>query len=84
MSKRKIETALKKKGILAERIEYIRSCPVPEGNASGWDIDLSEEMDEKIFDADPSVDSSTVMEFDDLSQVFNWIEALPDLTKGKD
>tara|TARA_Y100001949_G_C15897486_1_gene291043 strand:+ start:460 stop:795 length:336 start_codon:yes stop_codon:yes gene_type:complete len=80
MSRRNIESALKAKGITALRIEYMRSCPTPSGYASGWDIEITEETENKIYEANPEVESSTYMEFYSLSDVLKWVEELPDLS----
>ena len=80
MSKRKIESALKAKGITAERIEYMRSCPTPSGYAAGWDVDISEETENRIYEAAPEVNVCTNMEFDCLSDVLEWVEELPKLS----
>ncbi|MBL4832635.1 MAG: hypothetical protein JKY26_01565 [Pseudomonas sp.] len=77
MSKIKIEAALKRKGITAKNIEYQHSCPVPEGLASGWDIEFSEEMEYLVWAADESCGFSTFEEFDSLNSALNWIKKLP-------
>ena len=44
MSKRKILSALKKKNIPVERVEYVRGQPTPSGYANGWSIEITEEV----------------------------------------
>ena len=78
MSKRKIESLLKKKGISAERIEYMRGQPTPYGYANGWDIDFSENTENKVFDAGCS-ELECHMEFDTAEDVYSFIDSLPDL-----
>jgi len=77
MSKRKIEAALKKKNIKAENIEFQRSCPVPEGYATGWDLEFSEATEYKVWQADKECEFSMFEEFDSLKAVLDWIEKLP-------
>lgn len=77
MSKRQIEKLLKNKGIVAENIEFQRSYPVPEGYASGWDIEFSEETEDKVWCADKECNFETFMEFGSLKEVTDWIEKLP-------
>jgi len=81
MSKRKIEAELKNKGIKAERVEYMRSCPTPSGYAAGWDVDIPEETVNRIYNANPEVEAHESMEFDSLTDVLAWVEAVPDLRK---
>jgi len=79
MTKRKIESALQKKGIEADRIEYIQGSPTPTGYASGWEVDLSDEVEDAIYIADPNVKADNFMEFDTSLDVMKWIKKLPDL-----
>lgn len=81
MSKRKIESALKRKGITPTRVEYMRSCPTPSGCGCGWDIELLDETEDMIYEADSTVNASTYMEFDDLNHVLSWIETLPNISQ---
>ena len=74
MSKKRIELALKKKGLVAE-IDYVRNEPTPSGYASGWDISLSEESENKlyaIYGGYYEPDCRTVKE------VLEWVDTLPD------
>lgn len=79
MSKRKVLAALKDKNIVTTRVEYCRGCPVPGGYASGWDIDLSDEVVDAIYYKEPECAVSNFLEFDSLEQVMGWIETLPKL-----
>lgn len=79
MSKREIEKRLKAKGITAENIEFQRSCPVPGGHASGWDLEFSEATEDKVWEADKSCEFSMFEEFDSLNDVYAFIETLPNL-----
>lgn len=76
MSKRKILAALKKKNIPVERIEYMRGCPTPSGYANGWDIEISENTENRLFDAGFE-DCSTINEIDTTDQVLEWVERMP-------
>ena len=80
MSKKKIKTLLKAKGINAKRIEYMRGDPVPEGFANGWDLDFSDETEDAVFEADNQCGFSTFMQFDNLSDVCEFIDGLPELS----
>lgn len=76
MSARKIRALLKKKGIKAESITFQRSCPVPEGYASGYDLEFSDETVDKLFDVGfHNIDS--FMEFGALEEVETWIKSIP-------
>lgn len=79
MSKRKIESALKIKGIKARTIEYVRGEPTPSGYASGWNVEIEEETEDLIFIKDSSADASEFMEFESTSEVLRWIKQLPNL-----
>lgn len=78
MSKEKIERLLKAKNIPTIRVEYETGCPVPGGFASGWSIDITEETEDDLF-RKGFLDCQTMMEFDSLSAVTDWIETLPKL-----
>ena len=85
MSKRKILAKLKQKGYTPSEVVYVRSCPVPEGYASGWDISFSydsDELEDKVYNISPDTDFSYFMEFGDINEVYAWIDQLPDL-KGE-
>ena len=47
MSKRKILAAFKKKNIPVVHVQYMRGCPTPSGYASGWDIEITEDTENK-------------------------------------
>ncbi|MCL1126725.1 hypothetical protein [Shewanella surugensis] len=79
MSARKIKSALTKKNIPVERVEYVRGCPTPSGYANGWDIDISEETVEQIYMKDEVASPEQNNEFDTLSDVLDWVESLPAL-----
>ena len=79
MSKRKILSALKKKGITPVSVEYVRSNPVPEGNASGWDIEFGRNVDDAVYEINPKCGLDCFMELDDLKSVMDFIETIPNL-----
>lgn len=79
MSKRKIEAALKSKGLTCEVIEYGHHA-TPGEMVGGWDIELDEESTVAVLMADVHLD------FDDLQpdcrntdDVLEWIGSLPNL-----
>ena len=76
MSKRKILAALKKKNVPAERVEYMRGCPTPSGYANGWDIEISEDTEDRLFH-EGFENCSTVNELDTTEDVLEWIESMP-------
>lgn len=80
MSKRKILSALKKKGIKSDlvEIEYVRGIPTPEGYANGWDVTLSDDLADQLFDRGFEY-TEILYEFDSLSQVLEWIDSMPRL-----
>jgi hypothetical protein len=78
MSKRKILAAFKKKNIPVWRIEYMRGCPTPSGYANGWDIEITQETENRLFDAGFE-DCTTLNEIDTASEVIEWVESMPTL-----
>jgi len=78
MSKRKILAALKKKNIPSERVEYIRGDPTPSGYANGWDIDLSEDTVNKLFDAGLIL-CQEYNQIDTTDEAIEWVENMPTL-----
>lgn len=78
MSKRKILAALKKKNIPVERVEYMRGCPTPSGYANGWDIVITEDTENRLFDAGFS-NCCQENEIDTTDEVIEWIESMPEL-----
>lgn len=78
MSKRKILSALKKKNIPVVRVEYMRGQPTPSGYANGWDIEITEETENKLFDAGFD-DCEQINEIDTTSEVLSWIDTMPTL-----
>lgn len=78
MSKRKIVSALKRKNVPFVRVEYVRGCPTPSGYANGWDIEISEETEDRLFEAGFS-NCSTMNEIDTTEEVLEWIGAMPNI-----
>lgn len=78
MSKRKILAALKKKNIPVERVEYMRGQPTPSGYANGWDIEITEDTENILFDAGFS-NCEQVNEIDTIDEVIEWINSMPTL-----
>jgi hypothetical protein len=78
MSKRKILAAFKRKNIPVVRIEYMRGCPTPSGYANGWDIEITRETEDLLFDAGFEA-CTTLNELDTTSDVIEWVESMPTL-----
>ena len=78
MSKRKILSAFKNKNIPVERVEYMRGQPTPNGYANGWDIEITEDTENRLFDAGFS-DCSQFNEIDTTDEVIDWIAKMPAL-----
>jgi len=78
MSKRKILLAFKNKNIPVERVEYVRGQPTPSGYANGWDIEITEETENKLFNAGFS-NCSQLNEIDTTDEVIDWISEMPTL-----
>ena len=83
MSKIKIESLLKAKGIKAETIEYQRSCPTPSGYAKGWDLGFSEKTEDDVWCADRKCNFEMFMEFGELNEVVEWIKTIPSVKENK-
>lgn len=81
MSKRQIERALKAKGLEAALINYGHFV-TPGEIVGGWEIQLTEESEDKIAEADASFD-----DFDpdcrNTAEVIEWIETLPAIPPHK-
>ena len=78
MSKRKILAAFKKKNIPIERAQYMRGQPTPSGYANGWDIEISEDTESRLFDAGFS-NCEQLNEIDTTDEVIDWISTMPTL-----
>lgn len=78
MSKRKILAALKKKNIPVERVQYMRGEPTPSGYANGWDIEITEDTENRLFDAGFS-NCEQLNEIDTTDEVIDWISTMPTL-----
>tara|TARA_R110002124_G_C8691630_1_gene493095 strand:+ start:410 stop:652 length:243 start_codon:yes stop_codon:yes gene_type:complete len=78
MSKRKILAALKKKNIPVERVKYMHGEPTPSGHANGWDIEITEDTENRLFDAGFS-DCAQLNEIDTADEVIEWISLMPTL-----
>lgn len=78
MSKRKIIAALKRKSIPFVNVKYVRGCPTPSGYANGWDIEISEETQERLFSAG-FANCSTMNEIDTTEEALDWVGSMPDL-----
>lgn len=79
MAVAKMVKKLRDKGIVPISAKYERGCPVPEGYANGYVFIFSEALENKVWEADKSVNFETTMELDDSQNVFDWIESLPDI-----
>lgn len=77
MSKRKIVTALKKKNIPFERLEYIRGSPTPSGYADGWELDISDITEDRLFLAGFENCQALENDLGSLAEAIAWVERLP-------
>lgn len=78
MSKRKILAAFKKKNIPVARVEYMRGCPTPSGYANGWDIEITEDTVNRLFDTGFS-NCEQLNEIDTTDDTIAWINTMPTL-----
>ena len=76
MSMRKILAALKKKNVPVERVEYIRGELTPSGYANGWDIEITQDTEDRLFDVGFS-DCQQNNEIDTTDEVIEWVESMP-------
>lgn len=76
MTKKAILKALSIKGLCAD-VDYVRAEPTPSGYASGWDIFLTEESEDKLFAALQGEDGADAPECRTAKDVLEWIETLP-------
>lgn len=76
MSKKKIEAALRRKGLSCSTLEYNQQV-TPGEVVSGWDIELDDRSEELVAAADPAFDD---WEPDCLnsSDALEWVASLPD------
>ena len=72
MAKRDIERALRKKGITADRIEWVWTV-APEEHIPTWEIELSDE------DAD-QFGEDYITFFDNTAHALEWVEGLEPYT----
>ena len=85
MSGRQIKKALETKNYPVESVEYIRNAPTPTGYGKGYDINFIDvddsfvEIEDYVFDFNPSLDISSHMEFDDFQQAVKWVDSLPSI-----
>lgn len=56
MSKRRVERALRAKGLECSVLEYTRQIITPGEVIGGWDIQLTEDCEDLVADADPGFD----------------------------
>lgn len=87
MSSKQIMLALVKKGYPVESVKYIRNAPTPSGYGKGYDVDFINvndsftEIEDSVFDFDPSLNVDAYMEFDDFQQAMDWVNSLPDINQ---
>lgn len=79
MSKRKILAAFKKKNIPVVSVHYVRGVPTPSGYANGWDVEITENIESRLFDAGFS-NCSQFNEIDTTDEVIDWIASMPTLS----
>lgn len=76
MSKRIIISALKKKGLAVETLDYDWQI-TPEEKVPAWDVVLTEDSEEAVLVACPDYDD-WYRDFANTDDVLRWIETLPD------
>lgn len=82
MSKRKIESALRRKGLSCSTLEYnLSACPG--GMIGGWEIALDEMSENLVVTVDPDFDDLTP-DCANADEVLEWIDTLPDVMGGID
>lgn len=85
MSSKQIKTALSSKGYPVKNVEYIRNAATPSGYGKGYDIEFTDvndsfvEFEDLVFEFNPELQIDSFMEFDDLSEVMEWVKSLPNL-----
>ncbi|QCL83366.1 hypothetical protein CFBP5875_01490 [Agrobacterium pusense] len=77
MSKRKIESALRRKGLSCSMLEYNFSA-CSGGMVGGWEIALDERSEDLIITADPDFDDLTP-DCANAAEVLEWVDTLPDV-----
>ena len=75
MSKVKIQKALEKKGLSTSHLEFVRGDVTPGGYANGWEIELDENSENALFDAEFS--GTYEPDCRNVGEVMEWIESLP-------
>lgn len=76
MSKRDILRAAARKGITFDELYYNRQCVSPGEIVSAWDIRLSEESENAIYEADPTF-TNFQPDVWNTQMVLEWIDTLP-------
>ncbi|GEM_PF-6696639 len=80
MSKRKILSALKRKGLEAKTCEYGQETS-PGESYGAWNVELTEKSENKLLDAGVEVCDLEPNAFNS-TEVLEWIEGLPDCTQA--
>lgn len=80
MSKRKIEAALRRKGLSCSVLEYGQHI-CPGEIVSAWTIELDGQSEELIFAADPNFDDYEPDCFN-TEEALEWVQTLPDCSKS--
>jgi hypothetical protein len=76
MSKKKIEAALRRKGLSCSTLEYNHHI-TPGEAVGGWDIELDERSEDLVADADPDFDDWEPDCFNAV-EALEWVASLPD------
>lgn len=76
MSKKKIEAALRRKGLYCATLEYTHQV-TPGEVVGGWEIELDDRSEELVAVADPEFDDWEPDCFN-ASEALEWVENLPD------
>lgn len=77
MAKREILAAAKRKGITFRELYYDPKCPTPGETVPCWEILLTVESENAIYDIDPSLNFNPDLRTTQM--VLEWIETLPDI-----
>lgn len=77
MSKKKIEAALRRKGLSCSILEYNLQA-TPGEMVGGWEVQLDERSEGLVDDVDPDFELIHLPEFYNATEVLEWVETLPD------
>lgn len=85
MGSKKIKKCLSDKGYPVESVEYTRNAPTPTGYGKGYDVEFTDvndsfvEVEDLVFDFNPTIEIGQYMQFDSLSEAMTWVSLLPNV-----